>query len=39
MLYRTERDRDPKPHMSITLWCTLCHPMRPKLARCEQVGQ
>ncbi len=32
-LYRTERERDPKPHMSITLWCTLCYPMRPKLAR------
>ena len=30
---RTERERDPKPHMSITLWRTLCHPMRPKLAR------
>lgn len=30
---RTERERDPKPHMSIKLWCTLCHPMRPKLAR------
>ena len=23
----------PKPHMSITLWRTLCHPMRPKVAR------
>ena len=38
-LYRMERERDPKPHMSITLWRTLCHPMGPKTARCEQVGQ